>query len=169
MSINQEQFRILHDQYRHRLVNSLTAFAGNRDEAEDVAATAFATAYEKRESFRGSSSPYTWVYAIAVNEMKSRRRQKQSVSLDSMDGPCPKELAETDVLTQAIADAEGSTKLRNALFGVPAKYRRTLVDHFVHDHSVKSIAKQQQIPVGTVLSRIFTAKQMLRKAWESGA
>jgi RNA polymerase sigma-70 factor (ECF subfamily) len=55
--------------------------------------------------------------------------------------------------------------LNEALNRIPAKYRRVLTDHFVNDHSIQHIARRERIPSGTVLSRIFTAKRLLRKAW----
>jgi len=50
---------------------------------------------------------------------------------------------------------------------LPLTYRRTLIDRFVRGYSVKQIAKCERIPLGTVLSRIFKAKQLLRAAWEA--
>jgi hypothetical protein len=55
MTVNQEQFQLWHDQYRPRLVESMTALVRNRDTAEDIAATALATAYEKIDQFRGEA------------------------------------------------------------------------------------------------------------------
>ncbi len=34
-------------------------------------------------------------------------------------------------------------------------------------HSVGRIARQYRVPLGTVLSRIFKAKRLLRAAWEA--
>ena len=65
MSINQHQFKIMHDQCRERLLNSMTTVVRNRDTAEDVTAAALATAWQNRNQFRGESSLYTWCYATA--------------------------------------------------------------------------------------------------------
>jgi DNA-directed RNA polymerase specialized sigma24 family protein len=59
MSINQHQFNILHDQYRDRLLNSMTAVVRDRDTAEDVTAAALAAAWQNLNQFRGESSLYT--------------------------------------------------------------------------------------------------------------
>ena len=75
MSVNQQSFKAdaqrfgdLHDQYRNRLLNSMTGIVKDREAAEEITAVAFAKAFEKRNSFRGESSLYTWVHAIALNE-----------------------------------------------------------------------------------------------------
>lgn len=50
---------------------------------------------------------------------------------------------------------------------IPAPYRRALRDHFVRGYSTRQIAQRERVPLGTVLSRIFTAKKLLRRAWEA--
>src|SRR5437667_11941510 len=50
---------------------------------------------------------------------------------------------------------------------IPAVYGLVLIEHFIEGYSVRQIAKLQRIPLGTVLSRIFTAKRLLREAWEA--
>ncbi len=166
MSLNQQQFTNLHGQYQERLLNSVTSMTRSRQEAEDITATAFASAYKNRDSFRGEASPQTWVYAIAANEVKSRRRGGV-VKLESIDGLDAKELTVPDVLDETLERAECRARVRAALRRVPALYRRVLVDHFMRGHSVGRIARQYRVPLGTVLSRIFKAKRLLRAAWEA--
>jgi RNA polymerase sigma-70 factor, ECF subfamily len=167
MSITQNQFTILYDQYRERLLNGMIAVVRDRDTAEDITGAALATAWQNRNQFRGESSLYTWCYSIALNEARNRRRRNQGVSLESIDSSNPKELAEPDTLTLALERSECRLQITKALRQIPPVHRRTLVDHFVRGHSVKQIARHNGIPMGTVLSRIFTAKRQLRKAWEA--
>ena len=164
MSINQHQFKILHDQYRDRLVNSMTAVVRDRDTADDVTSAALATAWQKRNQFRGESQLCTWVYSIALNIARDRTRSNRTVSLDSIEGT-PEVLREPDRVCDATEAADARGKLQIALSQIPAIHRRALVDHFVHGRSVKQIARRYRIPVGTVLSRIFSAKRLLRAAW----
>jgi RNA polymerase sigma-70 factor (ECF subfamily) len=164
MSINQQEFINLHDEYRPRLVNSMTGIVRDRDAAEEVTAAAFAKAYEKRNTFRGESSLYTWVYAIAKNEARRRASQNRPVSLDALPLP-PSALVVEDRVGEASERSGRTLRLRTALGSLPAVYRRVLVDHFVRGWPVKRIACQSRIPVGTVLSRIFKAKRLLRAAW----
>ena len=82
-----------------------------------------------------------------------------------MDRPEAPELTEPDVLAQTLERSECCARLREALRQIPPVSRRTLVDHFIRGQSVKQIARRQRVPVGTVLSRIFTAKRLLRESW----
>jgi RNA polymerase sigma-70 factor (ECF subfamily) len=166
MQVNQQQFRIWHDQYRPRLLNSMTAVVRDRDIAEDITSRALATAWQKLNQFRGEASLYTWVYRIAMNEARHSTSQKRTVSLDAFATPL-KELTESAGTSGNPQDrTDDSRRLRKALQQLPALHRRTLVDHFVRGYPVKRIAQRERIPVGTVLSRIFTGKRLLRLAWE---
>ena len=102
MSVNQQNkkldaqsFEDLHREHHGRLLNSMTGMVRDREAAEDITATALGTAFEKLDKFRGESSPYTWVHAIAVNEARRQGSQKRTLSLDSLE-VLPKELSEPD-------------------------------------------------------------------------
>jgi RNA polymerase sigma-70 factor (ECF subfamily) len=89
------------------------------------------------------------------------------VSLESLTGPEPRALIECDSVADTLEGSECHLRLRKALKNLPAVYRRVLADHFVRGQSTKQIARREGIPLGTVLSRIFTAKRILRQAFEN--
>ena len=164
--MNARVFQELHDACRDRVFCGILGYVRNLDDAEEVTATAFALAFEHRNRFRGESSFYTWVYRIAVNQVRSASRRKRLLSLDMLKGAPPAALVESDLMDRAMDRETCCRKLRQLLRGLPAIYRRVLIDHFVRGHSTREIASLHRIPMGTVLSRMFTAKRLLRKAWE---
>ena len=173
MSVNQvnvtldaEHFGALHNQYRNRLLNSMTGIVRDREAAEEITASAFAKAFEKRNSFRGESLPYTWLFAIGLNEARQYWGRNRAVSLESLTGAAPQALVECDSAADKLQTSDEGLKLQKALRQIPAIYRRALVDHFVHGYSTKQIARREGIPLGTVLSRLFTGRKLLRKVWK---
>ena len=164
--ITSEAFAELHDRCHGRVLNSMIAVARNREEAEDITATAFAAAFENRSRFRGEALPRTWVHTIAMNEARSRRRSRH-IPLESIEGSDALKIAEPHETDRLFEQRECCPQIWKALREVPRIYRRVLIDRFVRGCSVKQIAKCQRIPLGTVLSRIFKAKQLLRAAWEA--
>jgi RNA polymerase sigma-70 factor (ECF subfamily) len=166
--MNADAFAGLYERYSDRLRHAMTARTGDPDRAEDATASAFAAAWENMDRFRGESSFYTYLYRIGANNaIQNRRRHWRTVSLDALETPL-KEPAESDRVNGDAQDrANDALKLRKALNTIPEIYRRVLIDHLVFELSVKQIARRNRIPVGTVLSRIFTAKKLLRRAWES--
>ena len=99
--------------------------------------------------------------------MHAISRRRRTVSLDALEGAPFEGLVERDLLDRAIDRASCCQRLRLALRRIPVHYRRALVDHFVRGYSVKAIARQRRIPLGTVLSRLFNGKRLLREAWEA--
>jgi len=162
-TITSQAFSELHDQYRGRLLNSMIAVARNLEEAEDITAAAFATAFKHLDSFRGESSLPTWIHAIALNEARNRRRSPR-VPLESIEESDALQVAEPDATDE---QRECCPQIWKALHRIPRLCRRVLIDRFVRGYSMKQIAKCQRVPLGTVLSRLFKAKRLLRAAWEA--
>jgi len=163
--MNSATFQELHDGCRGKVLAGILGYVGNPSEAEEVTASAFATAFQERRSFRGDASFFTWVYRIALNEAHSALRRRNFVSLDALEGPMPEALIQPDVMDSALDRANCCRRLRKALKRIPSKYRRVLVDHFVRGYSTQEVSRLHRIPLGTVLSRIFTGKRLLRGAW----
>lgn len=164
--MNSQAFRGQYVKYGERLRYAILGVVRNQEEAEDIAAWAFATAFRKRKDFRGESTFYTWVFRIALNHALSLSRRKPFVSLDAMEGPEPASCIEPDLLARTLERGECCSRIRKTLRQMPTKYRRTLVKHFVRRQKVRCIAQQEKIPKGTVLSRLFTAKRIMRAAME---
>jgi RNA polymerase sigma-70 factor (ECF subfamily) len=57
--------------------------------------------------------------------------------------------------------------LHQALAEIPATYRRIFTARFLKGLSTRQEAKLEQIPVGSVLSRVFKAKRLLRQQLEA--
>jgi RNA polymerase sigma-70 factor (ECF subfamily) len=166
MSVNEQQFNEWHDHYQNRLLKSMAGIVKDEGCAEDVTAGAIAEAWTKRDQFRGESSLYTWIYRIARNRALDVARQRRTLSLDAPELGAA-EPAESDHFTRDLERAQERHRLRQALRQLPSRYRQVLVEHFIHGSAVKEIARRSEIPLGTALSRIATAKRLLRAAWEA--
>ena len=64
---DQEIFEHLYKDRHDRLLSSITGMVRDRERAEDITASAFETAWEKRSQFRGDSSLATWLHTIAAS------------------------------------------------------------------------------------------------------
>ena len=143
------------------------SYVRNMEDAEDITAAAFEAAFANRESFRAEAAPTTWLHAIALNKLRRSREQRKAVSLDLFTGELPSGLVVPDLSEETEHRSECRARLLRTLRQIPMVYRKVLINHFIEGHSVRQIAKCERIPIGTVLSRIFTAKRLLREAWEA--
>src|SRR5438477_11327318 len=101
-----ERFRHWHGQYRERLLNSVIGKVRNREIAEDITAAAFEMAWQKFHTFRGESSFYTWVYAIALSQIRNLRRRDRQVSLETMNETRTNELVVAEAVTPMLEHSE---------------------------------------------------------------
>ena len=121
----------------------------------------------------GSSPHKERLHAIAKNEARKSWRRHRTISLESIQDHEAIERIDGDVTATAREHSELCLQMRNALRKIPPIYRRVLTDHFILGHSVRDIARRHRVPMGTVLSRIFTGKRILRgnrilqQAWKS--
>jgi len=163
---NASRFGGLHKAYHDRLLNSMTSIVRDCEAAKEITASAFAKALEHLGTFRGEASFYTWLEAIARNETRHYWKAHRGISLESLTGAAPRALVECDSVADRLQQSADRRRLQTAIRRIPAIYRRALNDHFVRGYSTQRIARRERIPLGTVLSRIFTAKKLLRRAWE---
>jgi predicted RNA polymerase sigma factor len=78
-----------------------------------------------------------------------------------------RELAAPELVTDELERREDLLRLRKAMDRLPGRFRRALMAHFVEGLTVREIARRERVPLGTSLSRIHTAKQLLRNSWEA--
>jgi len=154
---NQEAFDMLVKKYHSRAINIAYSLLSNLADAQDAAQDAFLNIYRKLKDFRRDSSFSTWLYRIVVNSSYDlmRKRKVKNVPLD-------------DVLLELIPAAEDKSDylkketVQAALSGLPFEYRSAIILREMEGLSYEEIAKVLNINIGTVESRIFRARQMLK-------
>ncbi|MCK5816858.1 MAG: sigma-70 family RNA polymerase sigma factor [Candidatus Marinimicrobia bacterium] len=65
--VKKQEFENWVTDYHDRIYATIFHIVGNEDDALDCTQDVFLKAYKKRSSFRGDSSPYTWLRRIATN------------------------------------------------------------------------------------------------------
>lgn len=162
-----ECFAELVERYRTRIYNMAYRMVHSREEAEDITQEAFLNVYRALGSFKGERfSP--WIYKIASNLCLDylRRRRPPMVSLDAPVGPegdMQREVADETALPEeeALADALGSD-VQRAIDSLPEKYRTVAVLRHIEDLAYEEIAEILSLPLGTVKTRLFRAREILR-------
>lgn len=106
----------------------------------------------------------TWVLGVARNTcIDEFRRRKRWADIDS--APEPVSLAPGPA---ALAHERAeSARVRAALASIPPLYREVLVLYHFEHLKYQEIAALLEIPIGTVMNRIFRARARMRAAWEA--
>ena len=157
--------------HQSRIFNfALTLTAGGAD-AEDLAQETFIRAFRGLSRFRGESSFRNWLYRIAVNAARTRRAQQARqaavwearVEVDDLAERHPARAAgsveQADSVEQAMIRRQA---LDRALAALPHDLRAAVVLRDVEGLEYREIAAVLRIPDGTVMSRIFRARRLLR-------
>lgn len=144
------------DRYQKRLFNVALRMLNNVQDAEDVTQTVFLNAFLKLRTYDPRFKFFSWIFRMTVNEsLNTLKRRKPTVTLeDEMDIRAPG--------TAPDGAAEIEDRVGRALMGLKPDDRTVVVlRHFV-SFSYQEIADVLEIPVRTVKSRLFTARERLR-------
>jgi RNA polymerase sigma-70 factor (ECF subfamily) len=141
------------DRYQKRLFNVALRLLGNAQDAEDVTQTVFLNAFDKLGTYDPTYRFFSWIYRMTVNEsLNLLKRRRRIVTLE--DVPVPGNGADHA--------AEVQDRVGQALMQLNPDDRAVVVlRHFVA-FSYEEIAQVLEVPVKTVKSRLFTARERLR-------
>ena len=151
-------FELLFSSFKTRLHDSLFKILRNYHETEDIVQQAFLRAWEKIGTFKGNSSFYTWLYRIgfnlAITKINSSRESQIDEGFESTLS-APNNVEDTIESTELY-------KLVQLLLNELAEEQRTAyILCEVDTKNYDEIASITGVPVGTVRSRIFRARQYL--------
>jgi RNA polymerase sigma-70 factor (ECF subfamily) len=146
------------NRYHRSVYNVALRMLGNVQDAEDVTQTTFGNAFEALDSYDPKYRFFSWIYRMTFNEsMNTLKRRRNVVSLDgSFDLPTASDVSESA--------AEAEDKVGRALLELKPDDRAVVVlKHFV-SFSYEEISDVLGVPVKTVKSRLFTARERLRQS-----
>lgn len=162
-----EFFGDLVSRYQARIYNLAYRMLHSREEAEDITQETFLNVYRALATFKGERfSP--WVYKIASNLCLDhlRRRRPNTVSLDAPvgpDGDLRREVADEALLPEdSLLAGDLGFDVQRAIDALPPKYRTVVVLRHIEDLTYEEIAEVLGLPLGTVKTRLFRARETLR-------
>ncbi len=159
-------YEILVKNYGSRAIGIARGIVQDATLAEDMAQEAFVRAYRAIKRFDLSKPFYPWFYRILKNCCLSalKRRRTGIYSLDAENAP-PVEGPPSDPAERAEA-AERRALIDGAMAKLKEHHREIL--HLAHFESLsyKQIAACLEIPIGTVMSRLWAARKALKRELE---
>ena len=137
-------------QNENRLYRAALAILGDPHEAEDAVQDAFVRYLEKAPG--DLENPPAWLMRVLVNGCKSRLRlawRRVGPLPDTLPAPGPEEREELE-----------------ELFSLPPEDRAVIHLHYYEGYSTEEIAHMLSCRPGTVRSRLFRARERLKKLLE---
>jgi RNA polymerase sigma-70 factor (ECF subfamily) len=168
---NKKSFELLIIKYEKQIFNLIFNFTKERDIVPELAQETFLKAFRSINSFKGNSTFYTWLRRIAINNSINYLHTRNHFSLDSEsdDNNIFKNISDNKFGTpeKNILFEETTFVVREALDSLPERLRAILLLREFEDMSYEEIAELLQCPVGTVRSRLFHARRLLKEKLES--
>ena len=154
-------FDILVERHRRHVYQLCYRFAGNHEDASDLAQEVFIRAYRALGGFKGQSAVGTWLYRITVNLCLNRLSAK-TPSLERIES---REHVDhrSETADGRLLRAERAAEVRAAIARLPKKQRATLVLRVYHELPHDQIAEILGSSVGAVKANFFHALANLRK------
>lgn len=172
-----ESFDVLVDRYEQRIYRLCYAITKNAEDAEGVLQETFLKAYANIGHFRKDSQFYTWLFRIAINEALTKLRRRHGPAWVSLDPPVdcdevPPSPGHTRDWRPNLEESYGANELRailaKALEDLDTPLRIVFALRDIEGLSTQETARVLRLSIGTVKSRLMSARLKLRKrlsAW----
>jgi RNA polymerase sigma-70 factor (ECF subfamily) len=159
------------DAYGDGILHLAYFYLKDRSLAEDVFQEVFTRVYLQLHTFRGQSSPKTWIYRIAVNlcHDKLRSFSMKRIFLFGKDllEATPLLPTELDAMETALANADKQA-LMDAVLALPTEYREVILLYYYEEMDTREVAEALKLSEGTVRSRLHRARARLKAALTEG-
>lgn len=174
---NRRAFDFLVVKYQHRVAALVQRYVRQPADVRDITQETFIRAWQALPRFRHDSAFYTWLYRIAVNTaLKHVDRKSPAINATDLDSARSFDdwLQEHGAHAGPEADQavnELASIVQQAIRELPEDMREALHYREWQGMSYQAIAEELRIPVGTVRSRIFRAREAVElriKAWRNG-
>ncbi len=164
-------FGKLVEQHMKRAYFAALGFLGSHDDALDISQEAFARAFDSRAKLDPGRPFYPWVYQIMRRLVFniSRDRKARGAKLEAATGWIVDDLSARALREGPAARLERSEleeRLHGAIAGLADQEKEVLVLKEFEDLKYREIAELLEIPIGTVMSRLYSARKSLAKRLE---
>jgi RNA polymerase sigma-70 factor (ECF subfamily) len=158
-----EKEALVHLDALYRVALRLTS---NPSDADDLVQETMLKAYRSWEQYQPGTNAKGWLLTILrnsfINEYRRRTRHPETVDVDTIEPFAVFQDIQEEDPQGAFFDKIVDDEVLRAIDGLPEAFRETVVLSDVEGMSYQEIGKILDIPVGTVKSRLFRARQMLQ-------
>jgi RNA polymerase sigma-70 factor (ECF subfamily) len=165
---SREAFDELVRRHQVAMLTLVRVLTGGRGDVDDLAQEVFVRAWRSLASFRGDSTFRTWLHRVAINVVRTSHARRGRVMRlfvtnagtgeAPFDPPSRDEPVESSLARRQIID--------RALASLPEELRVPVTLRDLQGLEYKEIAAVLGVPIGTVESRIFRARQRLKPLLE---
>jgi RNA polymerase sigma factor (sigma-70 family) len=166
---DEEAFSEIIDIYKNYIFAIILNFIKDYDEAENVAQEVFYQIYVSLNQFDNINFK-AWISRIATNKsidwIRKRKSRFREEILENSEGVIDivgsSERENPEIL---LVEKENKEVLNKALNSIPEIYREAIEKFYFKEMTYEEIAKEEDVTVKTIASRLYRGKNLLREKW----
>ncbi len=166
-------FRKLVERHQRRAFAIAIGLVRDENDAREIVQEAFLRVHRNLARFKGGSSFFTWLYRIVTNLSIDLMRKPSRREAELYENP---QIADTADAFPFISRIDGANpidvvrrreiaeRIKQALDALPPYHRSVILMREVEGMSYQEMAEAMQVSKGTIMSRLFHARQKLQRA-----
>jgi RNA polymerase sigma-70 factor, ECF subfamily len=156
---NSEAFATLVERYDRAVYHLAYRTLHDVEEARDVTQEAFFKAFRSLRTFKPGAKFSTWIFAITYHACCDRLNRRKRYASDEL----PERADSAPGPEQQVIALDEASRLRAAIDELPEKYRTVVTLFHLQGRQYEEIAGVLGLPMGTVKTHLFRAKEQLRR------
>ena len=171
---DEKAFAKLMSRYKDAIYFMLLKMVNNKNDAEDLTIEAFGKAFKNLHQYSPNFAFSTWLFKIATNNCIDFLRKKKGVFIsiennqENGDNDQPIKLKSGDPNPEEkLIRIQKAILMRRIVHRLKPRYRVLVELRYFREFSYEEIAKELNLPLGTVKAQLFRAREMLFKMIES--
>jgi RNA polymerase sigma-70 factor (ECF subfamily) len=167
--VNKEAFERIAFEHLDRLYGTALKMTRKPNEADDLVQETYTRAFQHFNQFQPGTNFKAWIFRILVNTYINGYRRKERapalVDFSEMEPVYEEVVQQESFLNQPVDRLYEllDEEIKEALEKLPDDYRLVLLLASVEGFSYEEIAKMVGCPIGTVMSRLFRARALMRR------
>jgi RNA polymerase sigma factor (sigma-70 family) len=171
---DEKAFTRLLSRYQDAIYFMLLKMVNNRNDAEDLTLEAFGKAFKNLHQYSPTYAFSTWLFKIASNNCIDFLRRKKGSYVAIENNGDPAENSEAVKLKskdpnpeEKLIRQQKAILLHHIVRRLKPRYRTLVELRYFREFSYEEIAKELDLPLGTVKAQLFRAREMLFKLIEN--
>lgn len=152
------------DTYGNDVLRTAYMFLKDYHKAEDAFQEVFIKVFHKYEGFKGESSEKTWIIKITINTCKDILRSSWLKRVHLTDAIANED--SSSGFESEIIKSEENKLLFNEVISLKPAYKEVVILYYYQDYDTLQISKILNIAEGTVRSRLYRAREILKTKLE---
>ncbi|AEV67321.1 RNA polymerase sigma factor [Acetivibrio clariflavus] len=162
-----DSFRSIVEKYQGLVYAICFNITGHRQEAENLAQETFIQVYRSLSRYEKKGLK-SWIGKIATNkaiDWKRKRRMENEGKVVYLED-IGEISTESNSIHEELIKKENARKLLELCNNLPEIYSSVLIKYYIQSKSYNEISKEDGISIKTVESRLYRAKNAIRKQWK---